>query len=424
MGKRLASAVLPTASERELRRLRFADPDLEAAFLDAYAQKSRLHLRAVLGITLIIPGVSSIADLLRAPSPSVPQFPWTLAIHLAALLLTWSSWFRRLFQPLLAVLCLVAPLSLLVAMLPAEEGYHVLLVASLYTYTLYRLRFLLAVLVYWSLIAFYVGYSHWVLHTPLADVTGLVVVNLLGMLAAYTLEHWSRRDFLLTRLLEEERGKSERLLLNILPEVIAERLKLEPGTVADSFPDVTVLFADIVDFTPLAERLSAEDTVALLNQVFSCFDGLADKHGLEKIKTVGDAYMVVGGLPAPCADHAGSVLAMALDMQREIGRFHRDTGEPLGLRIGINTGPVVAGVIGTRKFIYDLWGDTVNLASRMETYGVAGGIQVTPAAYERLCDRYAFTPRMLDHVKGKGPMTAYLLDQPACGLPQSTPCSP
>jgi class 3 adenylate cyclase len=232
----------------------------------------------------------------------------------------------------------------------------------------------------------------------------------MGMLAAYTLEHAARRDFLLTRLLEQEREKSERLLLNILPETIADRLKQQPGTVADSFPDVTVLFADIVDFTPLSAHLTAEGTVALLNDVFSCFDGLAEKHGLEKIKTIGDAYMVVGGLPEPHGGRVQAVLAMAIDMQREIRRFHRETGEPLSLRIGINTGPVVAGVIGAKKFSYDLWGETVNLASRMETYGVAGGIQVTAAAHERLLDHYRFTARTLLNVKGKGAMTVYLLD--------------
>jgi len=253
-----------------------------------------------------------------------------------------------------------------------------------------------------------------VLHTPPAAflplLPGIVIANFLGMLAAYTLEHWSRRDFLLSRLLQEEREKSERLLLNILPASVAERLKEHPGTVADSFPDVTVLFADLADFTPLAARQSAETTVNLLNEVFSCFDALAEKHGLEKIKTIGDAYMIVGGLPEPRADHAEAVLAMAIDMLREIGRFRTESGEALSLRIGINTGPVVAGVIGTKKFIYDLWGDTVNLASRMETYGIVGGIQVTEATYQRLPSHHAFTPRPLPHVKGKGEVMAYVLD--------------
>ena len=166
---------------------------------------------------------------------------------------------------------------------------------------------------------------------------------------------------------------------------------------------------NFVDFTPLSARLSAEEVVTLLNLVFSAFDSLAERHGLEKIKTVGDAYMVVGGLPEPREDHAGAVMAMAIEMQEEIARYSRHSGEPLRLRIGINTGPVVAGVIGTKKFIYDLWGDAVNLASRMESHGVAGGIQVTEATYERLRSRYTFTRRRLENVKGKGEMNAYLL---------------
>jgi class 3 adenylate cyclase len=244
----------------------------------------------------------------------------------------------------------------------------------------------------------------------LPSLPGIVIANLMGMLASYTLEHWSRRDFALGRLLEQEREKSERLLRNVLPEAIADRLKERPETVADNFDDVTVLFADLVDFTPLTARLSAADTVRLLNEVFSCFDALAEKHRLEKIKTIGDAYMVVGGLPEPREDHAEAVMAMAIDMQRETARFRSEAGEPLALRIGISTGPVVAGVIGTKKFAYDLWGDTVNLASRMETHGVPGGIQITLATYERLRDRYSFTARPLHHVKGKGELTAYVLD--------------
>ncbi len=418
------AGILPAQSERELRQLRFKDPQMEQAFRHSYAQRSRIHLRVVMGLTLIIPTLGLVATLLQvlqgsAPAGALHVWFWffqtlPVLVHLGAFLLTWSARFPRLFQPYMALVCLVVGTTLMAAMLPAPEAIQALLVASLYTYTLFRLRFLAAVLVYWTLVAFYFGYSAGVLHTPLstlvASLPGIIIANLLGMLAAYTLEHWSRREFLLTRRLEEEQEKSERLLRNILPGAIADRLKEQPGTVADSFAEVTVLFSDIVDFTPLSARLSAEETVKLLNGVFSCFDLLAEKHGLEKIKTIGDAYMVVGGLPEPREDHAEAVLAIAMDMQREIARFRTHDGAPLGLRIGINTGPVVAGVIGTKKFIYDLWGDTVNLASRMESHGVAGGIQVTPAVYDRLRTRYAFTARPLAHVKGKGAMTAYLLN--------------
>jgi adenylate cyclase len=217
--------------------------------------------------------------------------------------------------------------------------------------------------------------------------------------------------------LSEEREKSERLLLSILPQPIAERLKQNPHTIADSFQDVSVLFADIVGFTQLWSRISAAELVELLNEIFSAFDRLADRHGLEKIKTIGDAYMVVGGLPIPRSDHAEAMAEMALDMQQAIDNFNTSTRttttqedrEPLRIRIGMNTGPVVAGVIGRNKFIYDLWGDTVNIASRMESHGIANAIQVTEQTYERLKDLYRFQKRGIIDVKGKGPMTTYLL---------------
>jgi urea transport system substrate-binding protein len=202
---------------------------------------------------------------------------------------------------------------------------------------------------------------------------------------------------------------TEELLLNILPAPIAHRLKLAESTIADSFSDVTVLFADLVNFTEFSAQIPAPKLVKLLNEIFSKFDFLAEKHGLEKIKTIGDAYMVVGGLPTPKPDHVEAIAEMALDMQREIDRFKGHDGEPFRLRIGIHTGSVVAGVIGTKKFAYDLWGDTVNIASRMESHGVAGRIQVTAATYERLKNKYLFEQRGATSIKGKGEMITYWL---------------
>ncbi|MGJ3248043.1 MAG: PAS domain S-box protein [Elainellaceae cyanobacterium] len=209
--------------------------------------------------------------------------------------------------------------------------------------------------------------------------------------------------------LQAEQEKSERLLLNILPMAIAEQLKQQPSSIADRFDDVTILFADIVDFTSLSARVQPTELVNLLNDIFSSFDQLADHHQLEKIKTIGDAYMVVGGLPTSRPDHALAIAEMALDMQTKITRFKRDNGEPFQLRIGIHTGPVVAGVIGIKKFIYDLWGDTVNVASRMEAQGMGGKIQVTQDFFEKLNDYYQFETRGLINVKGRGEMMAYWL---------------
>ncbi len=209
--------------------------------------------------------------------------------------------------------------------------------------------------------------------------------------------------------LQAEQEKSERLLLNILPLPIAELLKQGHNTIADSFGEVTVLFADIVDFTKLSAHISATELVNLLNKIFSEFDRLTQKHGLEKIKTIGDAYMVVGGVPVPRPDHAAAIAEMALDMQLAMAQFNAVSSEPFRIRIGINTGPVVAGVIGTHKFTYDLWGDTVNIASRMESQGIAGSIQVAPATYQLLRDMYQFEERGEIDVKGKGAMVTYLL---------------
>jgi class 3 adenylate cyclase len=211
------------------------------------------------------------------------------------------------------------------------------------------------------------------------------------------------------RLLLAEQERSEGLLLNVLPAPIADRLKQGEEPIADRFPEVTVLFADLVDFTASSDRSSPERVVQVLADLFTAFDRLAARHGLEKIKTVGDAYMVAGGLPVARPDHAEAVAEMALAVREEAGRHRDPAGRPLQVRIGIDSGPVVAGVIGTAKFSYDLWGDTVNTASRMESTGVPGCIQVTERAYRRLRDRYRFERRGPVQVKGKGELVTWFL---------------
>lgn len=209
--------------------------------------------------------------------------------------------------------------------------------------------------------------------------------------------------------LQDEQAKSELLLLNILPKPIAERLKAGERTIADNFSDVTVLFADIVGFSQLSSHLSPPELVEFLNHIFSLFDELADKYELEKIKTIGDAYMVVGGLPMPRPDHAQAIAQMALDMIDATNQLKTNHGEKIAMRIGISTGSVEAGVIGTKKFSYDLWGDTVNTASRMESHGIPGRIQVTTSTYECLANDFLFENRGMIPVKGKGEMLTYLL---------------
>jgi adenylate cyclase len=212
------------------------------------------------------------------------------------------------------------------------------------------------------------------------------------------------------RLLELEQKKSEQLLLNVLPESIALRLKQGERTIAERFDGVTVLFADVVDFSSFASRTEPEDIVSLLNDIFSRFDHLAHAAGLEKIKTIGDSYLVVGGLPQRRPDHAEAVANMALEMLQSIKAFNRDHGGRLRMRIGLNSGPVVAGIIGRQKFSYDLWGSTVNLASRMQSLGLPDSIQVSAATYELLRHKFQLTPRGSMAIKGMGDVTTYFLN--------------
>ncbi len=209
--------------------------------------------------------------------------------------------------------------------------------------------------------------------------------------------------------LEVERGKSESLLRNILPMRIAERLKHGETTIVDSLSEVSVLFADVVGFSALASRVSSVELVRFLDDIFTEFDALAEAQGLEKIKTIGDAYMVVGGLPTPRDDHADAVAELALNMMACVKGGFGDRSIPIQLRIGLNTGPVVAGIIGRSKFSYDLWGETVNLASRMESMSAPGRIHVAEPAYLRLRDRYRFESRGMVEVKGKGKLPSWFL---------------
>ncbi len=212
------------------------------------------------------------------------------------------------------------------------------------------------------------------------------------------------------RLLQAEQERSERLLLNILPGPVAERLKMDDGTIADGFADVTVMFADIVNFTTLAEGLSPNQIFAMLNRVFSSFDAMAEKFGLEKIKTIGDAYMVAGGLDDESAiNYSEAIANMALEMRDMLAKDISINDHRLEIRMGIGTGPVVAGVVGKKKFIYDLWGDTVNLASRITAESVPGMIQVDVITYRRLRNKFEFEPPKTIYLKGKGDTTVYTL---------------
>jgi adenylate cyclase len=235
-------------------------------------------------------------------------------------------------------------------------------------------------------------------------VCGTIVFTLLAVFAA------ERRNALAG--LREEQARAESLLLNILPRSIADRLKAEKQPIADQFSSASILFADVVDFTPYSERLPPAEVVGVLDRLFSHFDVLAERHGLEKIKTIGDCYMVAAGVPSPRPDHARALALMALDMQAAMSSVDEVGHLGLGLRVGINSGPVVAGVIGRKRFLYDLWGDAVNTASRMESHGTSGRIQITRATMELLDDEFVCESRGTIPVKGKGEMEVWYLIGP------------
>jgi len=236
----------------------------------------------------------------------------------------------------------------------------------------------------------------------------------LGRLSA-TFNEMARSIRAQTREIRRQNEENERLLLNILPGPIADRLKQGEEPIADHFPEVTVLFSDIVGFTQLSSELPPAELVRVLDEIFSAFDGSAERLGIEKIKTIGDAYMAVAGLTHEVEDPVSSMVEMGLDMLGAVDRVNRDRDTSFDVRIGINCGPVVAGVIGKSKFIYDLWGDAVNLASRMESHGVEGRIQVTEEVRRRIGDRYHVEERGEIQVKGKGAVRAYLIGDPAAG---------
>jgi guanylate cyclase len=238
------------------------------------------------------------------------------------------------------------------------------------------------------------------------DILNIILVSFVALLLLVTF----------ARGRETAQARVEALLLNVLPEEVAQRLQSDPQSIADHFDDASILFADVVDFTPLSSRLEAREVVALLDRLFTSFDELVDRHDVEKIKTIGDCYMVAAGVPRERRDHAQALAALALELRDCAKDCLPDSdGHDLRLRIGISSGPVVAGVIGRRRFLYDLWGDTVNMASRMESHGTPDCIQITRSTYELLREEFVTEPLGLVDVKGKGTVETWQLVGPRGG---------
>jgi adenylate cyclase len=297
----------------------------------------------------------------------------------------------------------------------AERGFMFVVLHIFTIFCLLRLRLLPAIASgAGSVLVYMAAMKGWAVVDDLAlgrHFFWLCACSLWGTVICYQVDRALRREFASALETRRERARAEGLLLSILPAAIAQRLKVSRERIAEHAGEVTVLFADIVGFTPLSARKPAAELVELLDEVFSEFDDLAAQHGLEKIKTIGDAYMAVAGLPQPQPDHASRAARMALALVERVQAAAQRTGEPLQVRVGLHSGPVVAGVIGRSKFSYDLWGDTVNTASRMESSGVPGAVHCTQATVQALGGGFAPRPRGLTEVKGKAPMETFLLER-------------
>ena len=421
-------------------RLRFADTYLESTFRADQFQHNLGNIRfaflAGIGLwvawgLLLNPRMLALSD---QRFDTVMRFGVFIPLLLVGLGLTFTRYFRRIWEWFTAGVAIATLLIWVfyvsrVLTLPAEYGYVGVILITAFTYTLLRLRFVFVVLVTVVGIAAYLPYALTAAYIlPLSLVLAtlyLVSFGTLGLLAAYRTERFTRDLFLRERQLDQERARSDGLLLNILPQAIVEQLKASPsGRIAQAFDQVSVMFADAVGSTEQAARCTPEQFADSLDELFRLFDEIADRHGLEKIKTIGDAYMAVAGAPVPLEDHAEAAVAMALDVLSEAGEVRWPSGDPVVVRVGVATGPAVAGVVGVRKFAYDLWGDTVNLASRLEEYGEAGHVLVSESTAVQVADRYDFAPaRMLD-LKGKGPTPVRFLLGRRSDVPVASPASP
>ena len=388
--------------------LRFSSDDLERDFLAEYARAAVRPARATTALIIAIYVGYVAMDLQVGVVERFLPIRVTVVLLMSAILaLTWHPFFLRAHSWILSMGALVPAGGMLVMMTlePQHEAayYPGIGVAIIGTFALYRIRFPIALgtaLV--MLIAYQVVGRIYPFESAFVATMFLVTCLLLGAFAGWNIEHYARQAFLSWE-------RSERLLLNILPQPIAQRLKTDPAPIADRFPEASILFADVAGFTGMCGRMEPENLVTFLNELFTEFYRIAERHGIEKIKTIGDAYMAVAGVPEPCGDHLDRIARAALEMREVAVRSGKGGDGPVTFRIGIDTGPVVAGVIGEKKFIYDLWGDPVTMASRMETHGEPGAIQVTEAVWERLQDRYALEPRGRVDVKGRGEMETYWL---------------
>ena len=418
----IATPVQPAARPARQRlaglRLRFRDPVLEKAYREDrfHHNLGNVRFAYLMGIGLWV----GWGLLLR---------PYMLAIHdqqldarlrfgvfipllIAGYVFSFTRWFGRVwewtsFGIAVATLAIWVVYASQIFTLPAEYGYVGVILITAFAYTLLRLRFFLVVLTALAAAAMYLPYAFTAAYiTPVSETLAtlyIVSFGVLGCLSAYWMERFTRDLFLRQRDLDQERTRSDGLLLNILPQAVVDQLKTSSGErIAQRFDDVSVVFVDAVGSTEQAARTTPEEFADALDGLFRWLDELADRHGLEKIKTIGDAYMAVAGAPVQMDDHANAAVGMALEINAGRDSVRWPSGDPIRVRAGVATGPVVAGVIGERKFAYDVWGDTVNLASRLQEAAEPGQVLIAPRTAD-LVDRYGCGPARSVDIKGKGP---------------------
>lgn len=381
----------------------------------------RLQKRVLVAVSAVVAVIAALwgALYLFFHEPVAASIPWIYAVGVGSSLVVFARTRRyRVFRFTQLFLMLLLPFTLQLALGGFVAGSAVIiwsLLAPLGALAMWGRR----QAVYWFLAYIALVVAVQLIQPSLATdnnlpdsvIAAFFVANVLGAsgVAFFALHYFVDQKDRAFDLLHIEQEKSERLLLNVLPKEIAQVLKEDDQIIATRCPAITVLFADVVGFTPLSQDLTPEELVGVLNDVFSYFDSLVDKYGLEKIRTIGDSYMVASGVPVARDDHAHALARMALDMLGYVPPSSGPTSAPLVFRLGISSGPAVAGVIGRAKFQYDVWGDTVNTASRMESHGVPGRIHLSPTTYDLVKDEFVCEPRGLVEVKGKGPMETWFL---------------
>jgi len=419
---------LKQAPELHPITLRFVDQRLGDSFQRDYFRDNLPYIRLAHVLGIFMWAVFGILARYLVPNDAggttdlVLRFAVAIPIVLVSFALTYTSWYPRRWQPILAFVLLANGLlwsthRAFVEGATAEWAFAGMILVLAFNYVLSRVQFVYTAVIGIVLIAY---------HNVISIVVGeaardvifvdffLIGFASIGTAGAYVLERFMRLLYLRERELDVERRRSEDLLENTLPHAIVQRLKdrgAEPDTasIADALPEVSVLFADIEGFTPRGASIPPGELVSVLDGIFTRFDTLVDRFGLEKIKTVGDAYMAVAGAPEPHPEHARAAAEMALGIQEAMAELRWPSGDPMRVRVGVASGPAVAGVIGHRKFAYDLWGDTVNLASRLESHGTPGRILVSEATAALLGNDYRLSETQVIDLKGRGPTPARFL---------------